>query len=70
MPQRLNYPKDTIIISRDLEKVGRTTGANYSCQMSGCNGIRITTKWEDNKVTHPCSKGITWDQELNSLKIL
>jgi hypothetical protein len=38
--------------------VGTPTGATHKCRMAGCNGIRITTKWSDGKLTHPCSKGL------------
>lgn len=61
-----DFERNSTIISRDKQYIGRTTGAKFQCQMSGCNGLRITTKWEDNTITHPCSKGIVWDKTLNS----
>lgn len=65
----MSYPKDTIILSKNKALVGKATGANYHCQMEGCNGLRITTRWENNEITRPCSKGIAWDSESRNFII-
>ena len=38
---------------------GLTTGRSHTCSMDGCNGVRISVKWDDGKHTFPCSKGMT-----------
>ena len=40
--------------------VGVTTGASFPCRMAGCSGMRITTRWPDGGITHPCSKGMQY----------
>lgn len=60
--------RGTQVFSRDGKEVGQTTGSTHRCQMAGCTGRRITVKWPDGKVTHPCSKGMG-TQPDGSLKI-
>lgn len=52
-------PGEKVIAAGGVE--GRTTGATHRCQMEGCTGTRITTKWPDGRVTHPCSKGMDYE---------
>ncbi len=37
---------------------GTTTGSTHHCQLAGCIGTRIAVKWDDGKVTFPCSRGM------------
>jgi len=54
--------KGTVIRSRDGKEEGLATGSTHRCRLEGCLGVRVTTRWMDGKVTHPCSKGLA---ELN-----
>lgn len=45
------------VISRTGE-VGKTTGKTRCCQLEGCLGVRIGTRWPDGRITWPCSKGM------------
>lgn len=45
--------------------VGIPTGATFRCRLEGCTGRRITVKWPDGKITHPCSKGMRFSPEGN-----
>jgi len=38
---------------------GLSTGAVYVCQMEGCTGRRLVVKWDDGKISRPCTKGMT-----------
>lgn len=38
--------------------VGHMTGASFRCRLEGCGGLRITVKWPDGGLTHPCTKGV------------
>lgn len=49
------------VISRDRTEIGYTTGARRRCTMAGCTGIRIGVRWNDGKITFPCSKGMSHD---------
>ncbi len=49
----------TTVMSRDGKDVGRVTSATRSCQLEGCQGIRIGVRWSNGKRTFPCSKGLT-----------
>ena len=51
-------PKGINVLSRDRKKKGKTTGGSYRCRMDGCPGIRVGVRWEDGKLTYPCSKGM------------
>jgi hypothetical protein len=51
-------PKGNLVVSRDGKKKGKTTGGCYRCRMDGCPGLRIGVRWEDGKLTFPCSKGM------------
>ena len=50
--------KGTKILSRDGHDIGTATGSTHHCRMEGCLGLRVTVKWGDGKITHPCSKGM------------
>jgi len=50
--------KGDTIISREGEHRGKATGTRFKCRLAGCNGMRITVKWPDGKVTFPCSRGL------------
>ena len=56
---RPKIEKGVTVYSRDAKKKkGKTTGGGYRCQMSGCMGMRLGVKWEDGKMTFPCTKGM------------
>jgi len=46
------------IVDREGTTYGITTGDWHSCRMEGCNGLRLTVKWQDGKTTFPCSAGL------------
>ena len=50
--------KGITVLSWDEKLSGETTGATHHCRMEGCTGRRVTVKWPDGKITHPCSKGM------------
>lgn len=50
--------KDKKVLSSDGKFTGKTTGMTHRCKLEGCNGVRVTTKWEDGKTSFPCSKGL------------
>jgi hypothetical protein len=65
----MDFPENTTIVSQNKQQIGVTTGAMYACQMSGCRGQRITTRWEDKSISHPCSRGLAWDESLKAFVI-
>jgi hypothetical protein len=69
---RLPHPlteKNILVFDRTGRKRGRTTGSSYTCQLSGCTGLRIVVRWSDGKITRPCSKGMLWNNKHNAWKI-
>ena len=56
----MTIQKGEKVVSRDGEHTGRTTGATRICQMEGCTGRRLVVKWEDGKITYPCTKGMEY----------
>lgn len=59
----------TPVLSRDGTEKGYCTGGSRRCRMEGCGGKQIGVRWEDGKLTWPCSKGMTWDDDKQSWQI-
>jgi len=43
---------------------GTTTGGQYRCRLEGCGGMRIAVRWPDGRVTYPCTKGMTYENDI------
>jgi len=56
----LPYVKGTHVLSRDGKRKGKLTGGSRLCGMSGCTGKALAVRWEDGKLTYPCTKGMTF----------
>jgi hypothetical protein len=37
---------------------GTLTGGFRNCQMEGCRGKRLGVRWDDGKLTFPCTHGM------------
>jgi hypothetical protein len=59
-PQPNIYAKNTPVLSRDGKKKGKLTGGSRHCGMSGCSGKALSVRWEDGKLTYPCTKGMEY----------
>lgn len=46
------------IYNRDGTEKGECRGTYHRCRMEGCNGLRITVRWPEGRITYPCSKGL------------
>ena len=47
-----------IMLSRDGKEKGRIINENsYQCRLEGCRGWRMSVRWDDGKLTYPCSHG-------------
>ena len=51
------------VINRYGNEFGKLTGGTRKCQVSGCTGICYAVRWQDGKLTYPCSKGLTYIYE-------
>ncbi len=49
---------DMAVVSRDGRQSGKVIGGGDHCQLSGCTGIRLSVRWDDGKLTRPCTKGL------------
>ena len=58
MLPRPHAPLPAVILSTDGTRRGIPTGSTHRCAMEGCLGRRITVRWPDGRITHPCSKGM------------
>jgi len=58
------------IYSRGRKHVGKPTGSTRFCTLENCGGTRITTRWDNGKVTHPCSEGMNWSPKGNVAEIV
>ena len=53
---------DYDILSRDGKYTGKATGGNTRrCPMECCKGERIGVRWEDGKLTYPCTAAMKWN---------
>ena len=46
------------VYSKGKKAVGICTGSIRNCRMEGCTGQRLGVRWEDGKITFPCTKGM------------
>jgi hypothetical protein len=58
------------VYSSDKKHVGKPTGSTRLCNLEGCRGERIGVRWEDGKITYPCSKGMDFSPKGRSAKII
>jgi len=58
-PRKPFIAADTPVRPRGSGKRGKATGNTHCCSMHGCNGLRVSVRWPDGRVTFPCSKGMT-----------
>jgi len=63
-----SFAKGTFVTACDDEHTGTLTGARFPCQLAGCTGTRLTTKWpakdgERARTTHPCTKGMIFTRK-------
>ena len=56
--RKAEHPKNTVIYARDGRKSGRTTGGFRPCAMDGCGGQRLGVRWQDGRITWPCTRGL------------
>jgi hypothetical protein len=54
------YAKGTLVYSRDAKHRGRTTGSRRMCSLEGCKGDRLGVRWDNSRVSFPCSDGMTF----------
>lgn len=47
-----------LVYSRDAKHRGKLTGSHRICGLEGCRGLQLTVRWEDGKITYPCTKGM------------
>lgn len=47
------------IYSSDGTTFGVKTGGSRRCQLEGCRGQSIAVRWQDGKLTYPCTMGLT-----------
>ena len=58
------------VVSRDGKDIGRGTGATHACTLEGCSGLRVTVRWADGRITHPCTKGMDYNEATQTWHIL
>ena len=63
------FKQGTLIFSRELDECGKATGTQKKCMLDGCKGQRIGVRWENKKLTWPCSEGIVFVKALKNFKI-
>lgn len=55
---RIMYCKGMTVLSKDKQKRGKLTGGSRHCGLEGCTGRAYGVRWEDGKLTYPCTKGM------------
>jgi hypothetical protein len=49
-----------LVYSRDAKHTGRLTGSTHSCSLESCRGWRLGVRWDNGKITYPCTDGMTF----------
>lgn len=67
------FTRGTKVVAADGSK-GKLTGGERYCSMEGCRGMQLGVRWDDGKLTFPCTKGmifkdgawrlVSWDGKL------
>jgi len=57
-----------VVLSRDRNTRGRTTGGVRPCTLEACRGLRIGVRWPNGRLTWPCSEGMV--RRNGTLRIL
>ena len=58
------------ILSRDGKHIGTTTGGkSRQCRLESCKGERVGVRWDDDKLTYPCTAGMHWNAQRNACQI-
>lgn len=65
----MNTEPNGKILSRDGKHLGTTTGGTRKCSMEGCSGERIGVRWDDGKLTFPCTRGMHWNEKRKAWQI-
>ncbi len=48
-----------IVLNRDETKIGVVINeCAHPCPMEGCTGTRKSVRWQDGRLTYPCTKGL------------
>ena len=51
--------KGDAVVSSDECHVGKIVGDGRACrQVEGCRGLQVPVRWDDGKLTWPCTKGL------------
>lgn len=58
-----------VVRSRDGKEAGKLTGSTRRCQMESCTGLRLGVRWEDGKLSWPCTRGMTFNDQTQEWKI-
>jgi len=56
------------VISSDRKLTGKVISTK-ACRLESCNGLNLGTRWEDGRLSWPCTKGMDFDEATNSWSI-
>lgn len=54
----LCYPRGYDAKTQAPHPPGKLTGGERACTLEGCRGKRIGVRWDDGKLTWPCTRGM------------
>jgi hypothetical protein len=56
-------------LSRDGKFVGKATGGERHCNMESCRGVRLAIRWNDGKLTYPCTAGMEYNTKKKAWQL-
>ena len=59
---------DTVVSFNGIY-TGKTTGGSRPCSIEGCRGKCLGVRWNDGKLTFPCTAGMTYDDKTATWKL-
>ncbi len=56
-------PGTKVIHRNQAIGTGYLVGGKYPCQMEGCRGSQLATRWPDGTITYPCTREMVYTIE-------
>lgn len=49
----------TKIWDREQKELGIILNSSYVCRARECDGVRLRVRWQDGKITYPCTRAMS-----------
>jgi hypothetical protein len=60
----VRYNRGMPVLSKDGKIKGKLTGGSRHCGLHSCTGRTLGVRWDDGKLTYPCTKGMNFNNGI------